>query len=122
MNGFGHLLCNPSDMSGILTRSLSRRLMSNITIQHDKRGLLFRALSDDQELGHLEYRLTEKDHKQAVDFHHTYTSPAAQGKGIAGKMVTKGLEWARAEQLIVIPTCSYVAAFIQKNPEWKSLL
>jgi predicted GNAT family acetyltransferase len=58
----------------------------------------------------------------AVDFHHTFTEPRAQGRGVAAKLVTAGLEWAVSHKYAVIPTCSYVAAFIEKNPRFKSSL
>ena len=107
-------------------RRIITRLMSSsakeVAILHDKKDKVFRAIASDIELGRLEYRMTKKNSNDAVDFYHTYTSTAAQGRGIAAQMVTKGLEWARENQFVVVPTCSYVASFIQKNPQWKSSL
>ncbi len=57
-----------------------------------------------------------------IIFTHTHTPPAQRGRGIAEKLVRAALEHARAEKLKVVPACSYVAAFIDRRPEFKPLL
>jgi predicted GNAT family acetyltransferase len=53
---------------------------------------------------------------------HTVVPPALGGRGIAGKLVEAALARARAEGLIVVPACSYVAAYMQRHPEMQDLL
>lgn len=44
-----------------------------------------------------------------------------RGHGLAGKITQAGLEYARAKSLRVIPMCSYVAAYIRRNPQYAEL-
>jgi uncharacterized protein len=53
---------------------------------------------------------------------HTHTPPELRGRGIAEKLVRAALEHARTEKLSVVPACSYVDIFIQRHPEFQSLL
>ena len=52
---------------------------------------------------------------------HTFVPPQQRGQGIAEKIVRVALEHARTERLRVVPTCSYVAAFIRRHPEFHPL-
>lgn len=54
--------------------------------------------------------------------HHTEVPQALQGLGLAGLLVQATLDWARAEKLRVQPTCSYVAAYMQRHPDTQDLL
>ncbi len=53
---------------------------------------------------------------------HTLVPPALEGRGIAAALVKAALAWARQEGLRVRPTCSYVAAYMQRHPETQDLL
>ena len=44
-----------------------------------------------------------------------------RGHGLAAVITKAGLEYARAKSLRVIPMCSYVAAYIRRNPEYIEL-
>ena len=66
----------------------------------------------------VEYTLSSS----VVDIYHTYTDPGSRGKGIAGKIVKKTLEYARSNGFKVRPTCSYVKHYIEKRSEEKDLL
>ncbi len=57
-----------------------------------------------------------------LNFHHTFTDPALRGKGLAAQVVRAALEFAKENNLEVIPTCSYVQSFIAKNDEYKELV
>lgn len=54
--------------------------------------------------------------------HHTEVPPALRGHGLAGELVQAVLDWARAQGLRVRPTCSYVAAYMQRHAETQDLL
>ena len=71
--------------------------------------------------GHLavaEYLLEGDDR---VVFTHTFVPPELRGRGVAEKLVRTALEEARQEGRRVVPQCSYVALFIRRNPEFRSL-
>lgn len=53
---------------------------------------------------------------------HTEVPKAFEGQGIARRLVHQVLENVQEQELSLIPLCPYVAAFIQRNPEWKTLL
>lgn len=55
-------------------------------------------------------------------FTHTFVPRELRGRGIAEKLVRAGLEHARLEKRVVVPACSYVALFIERNPEFKALV
>lgn len=53
---------------------------------------------------------------------HTFVPPELRGRGIAEKLVRVALEYARSERLRVVPSCSYVDAFIRRHHEYQPLL
>lgn len=56
-----------------------------------------------------------------LDLDHTFTPPEARGKGIASALVRSALDHARHEGLQVIPTCPYVASWLDKHPDYADL-
>ena len=52
---------------------------------------------------------------------HVGVYPDYRGHGIAGKLTQVGLEYAKEKNLRVIPMCSYVAAYIRRNPQYAEL-
>ena len=65
-----------------------------------------------------EYRLDGA----VITFTHTEVPPALQGGGIASALVRGALLAARERGLRVKATCSYVAAFLKRHPEFADLL
>ena len=59
---------------------------------------------------------------ETLDFTSTRVPPEARGKGIAGKLVRHALDWARDEGYRVVPSCSYVASWIGKHPEYEGMV
>lgn len=49
---------------------------------------------------------------------HTFTPPAARGKGIALKLVEFMVQDARDTGFTIVPQCPYVAAQFRKHPDW----
>jgi uncharacterized protein len=52
-------------------------------------------------------------------FTHTLVPGELRGRGIAEKLMRAGLAEAKAQGRKVVPACSYVAAFVQRNGEFK---
>lgn len=106
---------------GMITRSM--KLNSSFSVTHDQVAKAFRAIdSVGSELGFVEYRIVKTQPDTVVDFFHTFTSPKARGQGVGAAVVGAGLTWARDKNYKVIPSCSYVAAFMEKNVQFTSLL
>ena len=57
-----------------------------------------------------------------VVFDHTFVPDELRGRGIAAKLARAALEEARQRRWKVVPRCSYVAAFINRHPEFAGLL
>ncbi len=65
-----------------------------------------------------EYRLS----LGVITFTHTGVDPAVRERGIASRLVRGALEAARAQELKVVPKCSFVASYIARHPEFRDLL
>ena len=52
---------------------------------------------------------------------HVGVHPSLRGRGVAGKIVEVGLEYARVNSFRVVPMCSYAAAYIRRHPEYAEL-
>lgn len=92
----------------------------DIQITDERHGALgqYHLLVDGVEVGELDYR--DGDGRRL--FTHTGVRPAYEGRGLAARLVRRGLDDARAEQLSVVPQCSYVAAYIAQHPDDADLL
>jgi len=84
---------------------------------HEKENERFVIYTEGNEV-YVEYTMTGKE----INLYHTYTHPALRGKGLAAQVVRAALEFAKENNLRVIPTCSYVQSFITKNAEYKDLI
>lgn len=54
---------------------------------------------------------------QRISFTHTEVDPKFGGRGLAGELVRFALGEARAQELDVLPLCSYVAKVIREDPD-----
>lgn len=52
---------------------------------------------------------------------HVGVHPQHRGGGVAGKITQVALDYAKEKSLRVIPMCSYVAAYIRRNPHYIEL-
>lgn len=53
---------------------------------------------------------------------HTRVPDELAGQGLAGHMTRTVLDGARERGLSVVPICPYVAAYIERHPEYQDLL
>jgi uncharacterized protein len=66
----------------------------------------------------LEYRLAGK----VLQLIHTEVPPQLRGEGLASDLAKSALDWARENQVKIDVICSYVAAYIEKHPEYRDLV
>lgn len=92
----------------------------NIEITDERRGAggQYHLIVDGTEVGELDYR--DGDGRRV--FTHTGVRTAYEGHGLAAQLVRRGLDDARAEEMKVVPQCSYVAAYIARHPDDVDLL
>jgi uncharacterized protein len=56
------------------------------------------------------------------DLCHTYVPDSMRGQGVAGELARATLNHVREVGGLVRPSCSYIRAFIERNPEYAPLL
>lgn len=89
-----------------------------IEVEHDEANQRFVAPIEG-EFAVVEY--TRPD-ARTIDIHRTFVPPAGRGHGLAGTLVRAALDYAAGEGLRVIPTCPYVAGYIDKHEEYAPLV
>jgi uncharacterized protein len=57
-----------------------------------------------------------------ITFTHTGVPTKLEGRGIGSQLVHAGLEYARERALKVVPLCWFVAGYIERHPEYRSLI
>ena len=53
---------------------------------------------------------------------HTEVPEALSGKGVGSKLVRGTFDAVRAKGLKVVPRCEFVAAYVERHPEYRDLL
>lgn len=87
-------------------------------IIHDEKNHKFTVTIDNLE-SHLSY---SNEGENIVDFYSTFVPRELRGKGIAALLVEEGLRYAAENNLHVIPSCSYVNAYVQRHEEYKDII
>ena len=72
----------------------------------------------DGHVAYAEYRVLQS----GVLFPHTEVPPALEGRGVGSALVRAGLDFARAQDLKVMPVCTFFAGWIRKHPESHDLV
>jgi len=57
-----------------------------------------------------------------IVFSHNEVPDALEGNGIGSRLARTALEYARDNELKVIPLCPYIASYIRRHPEYRPLL
>jgi predicted GNAT family acetyltransferase len=89
-----------------------------VEVKHDAEAGRF-YVDLDGSTAFLAYRQVDE---RTLDLRNTFVPQAARGRGVAAEIVRAALDYARAEGLRVIPTCSYVAAAIRRDPSFADLV
>jgi predicted GNAT family acetyltransferase len=88
------------------------------SVAHDASSRRFEVRVGDHPLAFLSYSFNGN----RVIFEHTFVPTELSGKGVAANLVGTALEEARQRGWRVVPRCSYVAAFIKRNPQFADLI
>ena len=91
--------------------------MSNVHVRHNEDDKQFEA---DVAGGTALVTYSRKDGE--ITFWHTEVPSEAAGQGVAAALVKTALQYARDENLQVIPECEYVAAFVKKHREYGDIV
>jgi len=75
-------------------------------------------INTDSHVAFIEY--TMKGNK--IFLTHTEVPKALEGQGVGSALVKKTLQHIKDHNMILVPSCSFVANYIDKHPEWQSIL
>jgi uncharacterized protein len=89
-----------------------------LPIRHEPQAGRFVAEIDGQ-TAYLTYREREG---HVIEMDHTYVPQALRGGGIASQLTAHALRYAREQGARVVPSCPFVAAYIERHPEYRELL
>lgn len=89
----------------------------NIAIRHEVDARRFVADVGGQ-LAYITYR---ERGERVLELDHTYVPTASRGGGIASQLTAHALDYARGGGYRVIPSCPFVAAYIERHPEYRDL-
>ncbi len=91
--------------------------MADGIVEHDAVRHRFFVTRDGYEAC-LMYRLSG----QELDLYHTYVPEVFRGHGMAEQLCRAAFEYAKAQRLTVIPSCSYISdAYLKRHQEYVSL-
>lgn len=84
-------------------------------IRHDTwaGGGRYVLLVDGAEVGELDHVDDGPDRRALV---HTGVRPAFEGRGLAAQLVRQALDDARADGVLVVPSCWYAARYLDRHP------
>jgi len=57
-----------------------------------------------------------------LNLDHTGVPPAQQHHGVAARLAETALDFAKAQNLKVVPVCPYVIAYLKEHPEFAPLV
>jgi len=87
------------------------------------------AVSHDPARGRFEIRtdagigqLTYLRRGDVLEMVHTEVPDASEGRGYGAKLAEAALDFARREGAKVIPSCPFVAAYIERHPKYEDLV
>jgi predicted GNAT family acetyltransferase len=89
-----------------------------VTVTHEPEKHRF-VVQQDGETAELTYRGGTAGQ---IVFTHTGVPTALEGRGIGSALAKTGLEYARANNLEVVPLCSFVRSYIERKPEYQALV
>ena len=92
-------------------------MADEVVVQHDEAAHRFCVKLEGYEAC-LMYRLAGKE----LDLYHTYVPEVFRGRGMAEKLCKAAFDYAKANGLTVIPSCSYISdAYLKRHPEYAPL-
>ena len=91
--------------------------LSKVVVIHDEEAHRF-----ESRVGGLRSLMNYRRFPDRIVLTHTEVPPPLEGHGLAGKLARTALDFARANQLRVVPLCPYVANYLRKHAEYHDLL
>jgi predicted GNAT family acetyltransferase len=89
----------------------------DIDIKHDEINKRF-YIELNGNVCELKYKKID-DH--TLDYYRTFVPEALGNQGLAAKITKYALDYARKNHYQIVPTCSYVKAYLKQHPEYADL-
>ncbi|MCQ4320016.1 GNAT family N-acetyltransferase [Stutzerimonas stutzeri] len=86
-------------------------MAEQLSIHHDRTSHQFETTVD----GHRAYLAYVDLGKQTLDIYRTFVPDALRGRGVAAVLTQHALDYAAREGYTVIPSCSYVEWYIERQ-------
>lgn len=103
---------------GCKRRETKLKYMDIENVDQETNGF-FKAVIDGREAGKMTYTKSEDSH---ITIDHTEVNSEYQGKGVGKAMVDKSAEYARSENLKIIPQCSYAKKVMERSSDFDDVL
>lgn len=87
-------------------------------VLHEADGARYVLRVDGEAVGVADYR----DRGDALVFHHTEIDRSRRGHGLGAILVRGALDDVRTRGRTIVPTCWFVAEFVERNPDYADLL
>lgn len=87
------------------------------TVIHDEKVNRFEVFESGQ-IGYIQYLIKDG----VMDMIHTIVPRQLEGQGVGSALVKYALDFARDERLKVIPTCSFIQAYIERHKEYQDMV
>jgi predicted GNAT family acetyltransferase/glutaredoxin len=78
----------------------------------------YELLLDGHRIGLLAYHR----HKNRIALTHTEVTPTCMGRGFGSRLAAAALDDAREQGLTVVPLCPFIAAYVDRHPEYRDLV
>lgn len=87
--------------------------MSKIQHQDAKSGGFFYLDRDDQQIAKMSYQWRDA---KTIIADHTWVDDSLRGQGVARQLLDALVQFARQQQLRIVPVCSYVELMFRRDP------
>jgi predicted GNAT family acetyltransferase/glutaredoxin len=104
--------------SGDLESAAPRATPDDATVVNVPQAHRYELLLDGRRVGLLAYR----QRKNRIALTHTEVTPACEGRGFGSRLTAAALDDAREKGLAVVPLCPFIAAYIDRHPEYRDLV
>lgn len=85
----------------------------DVAVQHDVEGRMF-YIDDPAGRAYLAYLDLGK---QAIDIYRTFVPDELRGRGLAALLAARALSFAQEQGYKVIPSCSYIARYMERQSD-----
>lgn len=91
----------------------------DLTITHDPVAQQFTTIVEGKP-SFISYEISPD--KKVLDFYSTFVPPELRGRHIGDALVKHALEYAKQNQQKIIPSCPFVQRYIDRHPDYLSIV